>query len=116
MGDLSPHFSSAEFADKRTGERHAIDPRLIAILERIRHRIGRPLPVVSGFRSAATNRAVGGASASYHLRGMAADIPHGMVTVAVARDAGAGGIGVRRGWVVHVDSRESRSPVIFPDD
>jgi DUF1009 family protein len=46
---------------------------------------------------------------------MAADLPVGMVTVAVARAAGARGIGVRRGWVVHVDTRAARRPVIFAD-
>lgn len=91
------------------------DPELVAILERIRSGIGRPLPIVSGYRSPATNRIVGGAPRSYHLRGRAADIPSGLVTVEQAVAAGARGIGVRKGWVVHVDSRRTARPVIFDD-
>lgn len=115
MGDLSPHFSRWEFVDRRTGELVGPDAALLAVLEGIRRRIGRPLPIVSGYRSPATNRAVGGASRSYHLSGRAADIPSGLVKVGTAVASGAGGIGVRKGWVVHVDSRRTARPVIFQD-
>lgn len=115
MGDLSAHFSSSEFADKRTGDIVVIDRELLSVLERIRSRIGRPLPVVSGYRSPATNRAAGGARRSYHLRGMAADLPAGLVRLEDAIAAGARGIGVCGGWVVHVDSRRTTRPVIFKD-
>jgi hypothetical protein len=115
MGDLSEHFSRHEFADRRTGELRGPDEELVAILERLRRRIGRPLPIVSGYRSAATNRAVGGASRSQHRLGRAADIPSGLVTVDQAIGCGARGIGVRKGWVVHVDSRRTLRPVIFQD-
>ena len=115
MGDLSAHFSRSEFRDHRTGELVGPSTELVAILERLRSRIRRPLPIVSGYRSAATNRAVGGAPRSHHLSGRAADIPSGLVTVEQAVAAGAGGIGVRQGWVVHVDSRRTARPVIFND-
>jgi hypothetical protein len=46
---------------------------------------------------------------------MAADIPQRLVSVEVAVAAGAGGIGVRNGWVVHLDSRRVKRPVIFED-
>lgn len=106
MGDLSPHFSKREFADKRTGETVEIDPKLIVVLERIRALNGRPLIIVSGYRSPTTNRSVGGAKRSQHLFGRAADIPAGRATLAQAVRAGARGVGVdRNGWAVHVDVR-----------
>jgi len=115
MGDLSPHFSRGEFRDHRTGDLVGPSPGLLAILESIRGRIGRPLPIVSGYRATSTNRSVGGAPRSYHLSGRAADFPQGLVDVDTAIAAGAGGIGVREGWVVHVDDRRTSRPVIFAD-
>lgn len=69
---LGKHFDSAEFRCK-DGSEHAIDPRLIAMLDDIRDQFG-PVQIVSGYRSPAWNKKVGGASQSYHMRGMAADI------------------------------------------
>lgn len=115
MGDLSPHFSRSEFIDRHAGVSGPIDSALVEVLERIRTGIGRPLPVLSGFRTEATNRLVGGARHSQHLVGRAADLPSGLVTVDQARSAGAVGIGVCRGWVVHVDVRRTPGPVIFRD-
>lgn len=105
MGDLSTHFSSSEFRDRRAGKDGTIATELVGRLEALRCRIGRPLPILSGFRTPATNRAVGGARDSWHLRGAAADIPKGLVTIDQARAAGFRGIGHRDGWVVHVDVR-----------
>lgn len=47
---------------------------LIAALNRIRARFGRPIIVTSGFRCKKHNSAIGGAVASQHLLGTAADI------------------------------------------
>lgn len=106
MGDLSAHFSSHEFRDRRTGEQATISPKLIQVLERIRAINGKPLTIVSGYRSRATNAAVGGARNSQHLYGRAADIPSGRVRLDQARAAGATGVGLdRNGWAVHVDVR-----------
>jgi uncharacterized protein YcbK (DUF882 family) len=106
MGDLSQHFSSHEFKDKRTGEMPGIDSRLLTVLECIRAISGQPLTIVSGYRSRATNTAVGGARNSQHLYGRAADIPAGRCTLAQAYSCGATGVGVdRHGWAVHVDVR-----------
>lgn len=46
-------------------------------LDKVRALWGKPIGVNSGFRSAALNRAVGGAKNSQHLRGEAADITTG---------------------------------------
>lgn len=115
MGDLSRNFSRWEFRDRRTGELIGPDPKLLQILQSLRYRIGRPLPIVSGYRSPSTNRAVGGARRSLHLLGKAADIPKGLVTVREAKVAGATGIGVCNGWVVHIDTRDTLMPVVFAD-
>lgn len=48
-------------------------------LDPIRELWGKPIGVNSGFRSRELNRAVGGSSASQHLRGEAADITTGSV-------------------------------------
>jgi uncharacterized protein YcbK (DUF882 family) len=116
MGDLSPHFSRSEFRDKRTGAlpRGLPSAELVQVLEHLRAIDGRSLPVLSGYRSPATNRLAGGKRRSQHLVGRAADIPGGRFTVDQARRAGARGIGVRRGWVVHVDVRPG-AVVVFED-
>lgn len=111
MGDLSPHFSLAEFADRRTGHVHRPPQQLLDLLEAIRALSGKPLRIVSGTRSASTNRAVGGARRSRHLVGDAADIPAGRVTVPKALELGAKGVGELRGWVTHVDVRPGKARV-----
>ena len=113
MGDLSPHFSTAEFRCHHCG-RVEVSPALIEALERCRRIHGRPLPIVSGWRCAAHNAAVGGAPRSQHLYGRAADIPQGLVTVPEALASGFTGVGHRRGWVVHVDVRQGAA-VTFID-
>ena len=71
----------------------------------------RPLMVGSGFRTRRTNAALEGAApASFHLRGLAADItlrgvPPGDLGLAVwllSQRLGFGGVGLYRGFV-HVD-------------
>lgn len=105
MGDLSPHFSRHEF-DCRDGSRANPDARLIEALERLRAICGnRPLRIVSGYRSPAYNKRVGGAPRSQHLVNRAADIPSGYATVAQARQAGFRGIGSSGVWATHVDVR-----------
>lgn len=105
MGDLSPHFSSGEFADRETG--HFLRPpaALLTVLERIRSLRPGPLRIVSGHRCCERNRKIGGADQSRHIYGDAADIPPGRATVREAAEAGAVGIGERDGWAVHVDVR-----------
>ena len=49
--------------------------RLITtILDPIRERYGGPITVSSGYRSEKLNKAVGGVSNSYHMKGLAADL------------------------------------------
>lgn len=47
--------------------------RLAMLLESIRSAVGKPLKVSSAYRCPALNKAVGGASGSFHTRGLACD-------------------------------------------
>lgn len=84
--NLSAHFTLQEMTASETAKRlHIVNtPNDIEIahltflckelLEPLRVFLRQPIIVTSGFRSAALNKAVGGAKNSYHLQGMAADI------------------------------------------
>ena len=91
--NLSEHFSLAELCKTRTGIENVPNEaqvenlkRLCRWLERLRRRwndlyaddggvgMEEPLIVNSGYRSAAVNKAVGGAPTSNHLTGCAVDI------------------------------------------
>ena len=109
---LSPRFRASEFVDRRTGQLVGPDPQLLAVLELVRALRGRPMRIVSGYRSKSTNTAVGGAKNSQHLLGRAADIPPGHATPNEAIACGASGVGVRDGWAVHVDVRRA-PPVVW---
>jgi zinc D-Ala-D-Ala carboxypeptidase len=105
VGDLSPHFSSSEFADRSTGHVYGPPAELVQVLEAIRALRPGPLVIVSGHRCCAHNSDVGGASQSRHIAGDAADFAPGRATLSEARHCGAVGVGVRGEWAVHVDVR-----------
>ena len=109
MGDLSEHFSSAEFACRCGCGRAGADASLVDGLQALRHVVERPVRVSSGFRCAEHNRSVGGAKSSQHLAGRAADVVvDGVPPLAVgwiARTLGRfQGIQVYDGWT-HLDVR-----------
>ncbi|MBL8834649.1 MAG: DUF882 domain-containing protein [Alphaproteobacteria bacterium] len=105
--------------DHHSGAIRRCDPQLFDLLSRIQMRIGRPLSLVSGYRSWATNawlraRSNNVAEHSFHIRGMAADFyVEGVRAAGVARIAqavGAGGVGLYRGSsFIHVDTGPRRS-------
>ncbi len=73
MGDISQNFSRSEFkcfcCDFAT-----VDIELLNLLELIRSHFNQPVTITSGCRCKLHNIAVGGAYASKHLLGIAADI------------------------------------------
>lgn len=141
-GRLSPHFTVGELRSRtRPGspkDNEAwVHRDLLHALEALRASVGRPLPIISGFRTVAHNRAVGGASRSQHtfgaapeldrisgrlrrnapmIAGRAADFSQQYATVDDVRALGLfGGIGHRGKWVTHVDVRAGnpRSPAVW---
>lgn len=120
------YFHESEFAchDGTPYPSEWLENRLAALisqLDAIRIAWKGPLRVVSGYRTPAHNAAIGGAGASQHMEGRAADIaPHAVAGVmeAQCRELHAlilrmmaqsslpliGGLGVYPGWV-HVDVR-----------
>lgn len=106
--------------DFRTGETHAIDPRLLDQLHLLRKvtQTKAPFQVISAYRSAATNamlrnRSRGIASGSLHLNGQAIDIRLADVPLGDLRDAAlslrAGGVGFYRDPdFVHLDTGRLR--------
>jgi uncharacterized protein YcbK (DUF882 family) len=77
---LSKHFSTEEFECKcklPSCKEQRISKELINKLQELREELGIPLTVTSGFRCLDNNTAIGGAKASQHLLGAAADIRTG---------------------------------------
>ena len=81
---LSDHFTLSELTRSATADRRGLknepDPmvllnlrRLAHVLEDVRALTGKPLRILSGYRSSAVNAAVGGSPSSYHCDGCAAD-------------------------------------------
>ena len=110
MGDLSEHFNRREFACKCQCGFDSISPDLIKRLEQARAHFNAPIIVNCGCRCEKHNKAVGGAKASQHLQGTAADIViKGFAPSAVADYfektwPNVGGVG-RYATLTHVDVR-----------
>lgn len=113
---ISPHYSLKEFRCACGLVR--VDRNLIIALEKLRAKhYPSGLPIVSGYRCAAHNRAVGGVPSSAHLRGLAADIPAKLKPSKI-KGLGFHGIGykTRHGLVTHVDLQTGlRNDTVFID-
>lgn len=68
-----PNFTPAELACKGSGAL-GIDEAALDRLQALRDAIGRPMIIVSGYRSPRHNEAVGGAPRSQHLQARAFDV------------------------------------------
>lgn len=68
-----PHFSPRELACKGTG-RLLIQRRAIVALQALRREVGRPMVILSAYRTPEHNRRVGGARDSRHMLGDAFDV------------------------------------------
>lgn len=116
---LTPNFTASEFACHGKGccTTSKIDEKLANYLQKIREHFGECVTITSGYRCAKHNRAVGGATSSYHAKGMAADIVvEGVAPAEVAKYAesiGILGIGLyetdKDGHFVHVDTRTKKA-------
>ena len=115
---LSANFKSNEFACKGKGccSTVLVDERLVEFCQKIRGHFGAAVTINSGYRCQKHNKAVGGASGSYHTKGQAADIVvKGIKPAEVAKYAesiGVLGIGLYEGSdgnFVHIDTRTSKS-------
>ena len=110
---LSTNFKSTEFDCHGSGccSSTLVDENLVKYLQKIRSHFGKSVHINSGYRCKTHNAAVGGASASNHMDGEAADIRiDGVTPLEVAQYAehiGMLGIGVYS-WGVHVDTRTSK--------
>lgn len=118
---LSKNFNSREF---RCGlgrpcscPTTLIDDLLVLYVQKIRDYFGVEVLITSAYRCLSYNSSVGGATGSYHTKGMAADI---VVTgveprrvAAYAEYIGVKGIGLYEtaadGYFVHIDTRTAKS-------
>jgi len=119
------HFSAVEFTSyfrrSRNGVRNAPPPvamwpnilPTIRIVDALRKHFGKPIVLLSSYRSPAYNRAIGGAKASIHMQFKALDIAVAGVAPAVvfktlgkwrAEGKFVGGLGLYQTFV-HVDTR-----------
>lgn len=117
--ELSKNFRVSEFACHGSGccSVVQIDEKLVKILQQVRDHFGKPVTVTSGYRCPTHNKSVGGATASRHAKGQAADIVvHGVKPAEVAKYAesiGVLGIGLyetgKDGHFCHVDTRTTKA-------
>ena len=109
------HAINKNLRDFRTGDVHAIEPKLLDLLSILRSKLETEadLQVISGYRSPKTNAMLhelsdGVAATSLHMQGMAIDIRIGGRQLAKVRDAAlalaVGGVGYYpKSDFVHVD-------------
>ena len=110
---LARHFKVKEFACKDGSPVIFIDDYLVAVLDILRTKLGKPVIITSGYRTPEWNKKCDGAKYSYHMRGMAADIRvEGMNAKQLANKLNAiipeeCGIIVYKNWV-HFDVRTGK--------
>ena len=115
---LSKNFDSTEFDCKGKGccSSTLINSDLVGYLQMIRDNFKSSVTVTSGYRCEKHNSSIGGATASQHKAGQAADIVvEGVSPAEVAKYAesiGVKGIGLyetaKDGYFVHIDTRASK--------
>jgi Peptidase M15 len=102
-------FLSIGPAQSKIAGNNGVGRRVASLLNQVSAHFHRPIVIVSGCRSRAHNRRIGGARESYHLRCMAADfrvpgVGLGTVYRYAASLPGRGGIGTYCGApFIHID-------------
>lgn len=104
LPNLSEHFVVGELSSHGNGNCY-VRRELLAGLEKLREKLNMPIHIISAYRDPAHNHAVGGASKSMHIYGLAADIPGICGYRAVVGLQIFSGIGQRNGAISHVDMR-----------
>ena len=115
--NLTTHFKAKELACKCGCNVNSMEHEFMGMLEELRVKLGRPVYITSGFRCPQHNKAVGGSTQSYHLKGRASDIvcsnaAERYEVVGAAIKIGFSGIGIDKGFV-HVDNRNSQPRKIW---
>lgn len=111
---ITPHFKVREFRCYDNTNLIFIAEDLVKLLEEIRIEVSAPIIVNSGYRTPVHNKKVGGATNSYHMLGVAADISCSRISVQKLYDIcssrlnGWGGLGKYKTFV-HVDIRPQKS-------
>lgn len=118
---LSKNFNSYEFrcglGSPCSCSTILIDDKLVEYLQMIRDHFGKSVTITSAYRCTSYNKKIGGATSSYHSRGMACDIVVSGVTprevAKYAESIGILGIGLYEtssdGHFVHIDTRTTKS-------
>lgn len=111
---ISPHINLGEFASKDGADKVLYSTELLALLETLRGEVFT-VQLNSAYRTAAHNRAVGGASSSQHIYGTAADIQlkykgeplDARYVCCRCQSLGFAGVAYISSTSVHVDARPS---------
>ena len=114
---ISPHFTLGEMACRDGSDVVLYSTALLAKLEELRAYVGGAVTITSGYRTAAYNRKIGGASLSQHVKGTAADIRvikdgkalPAQVLCCLCQTLGFRGVAFISDTALHVDMRESGS-------
>lgn len=111
---LNKYFKRKEFACKCGCGTDMIDYELVNVVTDVREHFGKPVVITSGHRCSSYNQRVGGAKASKHVLGIAADIKVTGVSPSVVANYledkyhNKYGIG-RYNSFTHIDVRDNKS-------
>lgn len=83
MSYVSRYFKPTEFSCRCGCGENDVSTELLQVLDALREYLGVPVTITSGKRCVKHNKAVGGASKSKHLEGVAADVQAKGVSPAV---------------------------------
>ena len=112
------YFKLEEFdSPDEVGSGEKMSEELLAMLDAVRKKFGKPIKINSGYRTIAHNKKVGGKPSSSHLKGLAADIScknsaDRFKLEGILREDGFNRIGVA-GTFIHIDIDKNKSPDVL---